>query len=765
MKTFLKITCVFLAISCTGVFAQDNQADKVTALFDHLNEGTQPGAAVMVIRDGGVVYSGGFGFADVKKQIPIDADSTFRLGSVSKQFTAMAIMVLADEGRLDYDDLVTRYIPELDMYPGVTIRHLLTHTSGMPDYYDTIDTSGGMPTNADMPAVMASMDGPVFAPGAQYEYSNPAYEMLPVIVEKVSGQAFSAFMLENVFRPAGMDDSLIYDHTEPEIANRVYGYEPRGRSFKLNDYHALNYLDGSGGMYATLEDFLAWDQALYGEDVVSAATLSEGFTRYTLNNGDEIDYGFGWRLDQHRGHRRIAHGGSWVGFRTSIARYPDAKLAVVVLTNRTDGNPGSYVDRISDIYLPERGNEFRPASTVTRNQTQQRRLPTDDIWWTVNGKDMAWNFRNLHQIFPTVNVYRNGPVRELAYRPMPEIAGQMVETPNGPMPFARFIESDYSTTMGIVILHKGEIVFERYPRMQEYEKAVTWSVAKVMPATLIRILEERGEVDVNQPIDSYIPELAESSFAGISVRNILDMASGLDCSDEYETWDACYYRYSMAIGDGFRTEDALDNPYEFAATYKAKKVAEPGEVFSYSGLNTFVLAWLVEEVMNMPFQDALSKEVWYHIGAESDASYFAPRYGIPVTHGGFLSRMRDLARFGLLFTPSYSVVSDKKIISDEHVEFLRNGGNPSLLINAGAPGVEVSGIKHNIYQWDAIFDNDNFYKGGWAGQGLIVNPTRDVVAVFTSYFKDDQHSEMPLGPIVFEVLEGVFGESASAPGH
>jgi CubicO group peptidase (beta-lactamase class C family) len=234
------------------------------------------------------------------------------------------------------------------------------------------------------------------------------------------------------------------------------------------------------------------------------------------------------------------------------------------------------------------------------------------------------------------------------------------------------------------------------------------------------------------------------------------MASGLDCSDEYETWDSCYYRYSMAIGDGFRTDDAPDNPYEFAATYKARKVAEPGEKFSYSGLNTFVLAWLVEEIMHMPFQDALTKEVWYHIGAESDASYFAPRYGIPVTHGGFLSRMRDLARFGLLFTPSYSVVSDRKIISDEHIEFLRNGGNPDLLVNAGIPGLKESGIKHNVYQWDAIFENDIFFKGGWAGQGLLVNPTWDVVAVFTSYFKEDQ-SEVPLEAKVFEVVNGVFG--------
>ena len=402
-------------------------------------------------------------------------------------------------------------------------------------------------------------------------------------------------------------------------------------------------------------------------------------------------------------------------------------------------------------------SEFVSASTVDKVQSQMRRLPTDDIWWTVNGEDMAWNFKNLHQIFPTVNVYRNGPVRELARRPMKEIGEFVIDTPEGPMSFDDFIRSDQSTAMGVVVLHKGDVVYEQYPRMQEYEKPVYWSTSKIFPSTIIRLLEERGQVDVSKPIDHYIPDLAKSSFAGTSVRHILDMASGLDCSDEYESWDSCYYLYSMAIGDGFRTENAPDNPYEFAATYEAVREAEPGTKFSYSGLNTFILGWLVEEVMNMPFQDAFSKEIWYHIGAESDASYIAPRYGTPVTHGGFVSRMRDLARFGLLFTPSYTVVSDHQIISDSHIDLIRNGGDPNLRLNAGLPGVEESGVKHNIYQWDEIYANDTFFKGGWAGQGLMVNPTWDTVAVFTSYFKDD-YSEVRLEPKLFDVMNGVFGD-------
>ena len=400
--------------------------------------------------------------------------------------------------------------------------------------------------------------------------------------------------------------------------------------------------------------------------------------------------------------------------------------------------------------------QFEPAAPFAVVQRQHRRLPADDIWWTVNGPDMAWNFKNLHQLFPTVNVYRNGPVAELESAPMAEIADYPIDTPEGLLRFADFIASDQSTTLGVVILHRGRIAFERYPRMQPYEMPVYWSVAKVLPATVIRIMEERGEVDVRQPIEAYIPELSKSSLAGASVRDILDMASGLDCADEYDDRGSCYYRYSMAIGDGFRTEDAPDNPYDFVASLKAGRHAPPGEVFSYSGLNTFVLAWLVEKLTGMPFQDALSKEVWFHIGAESNASYIAPRYGVAVTHGGFLARMRDLARFGLLFTQSYGKVSDRRIISEAHVEFLLNGGNPRLLANAGA---RAPGIKHNIHQWDAVHADGTLFKGGWAGQGLVINPVWDLVAVFTGYFKDDAYSEVALQPKLLQVLRGVFGAS------
>ncbi len=409
---------------------------------------------------------------------------------------------------------------------------------------------------------------------------------------------------------------------------------------------------------------------------------------------------------------------------------------------------------LSGAAAAQQSAEFQPAASLAAVQRQHRRLPADNIWWTVNGPDMAWNFKNLNQLFPTVNVHRNGPVAELAHAPMAAIADHPIDTPEGTLSFADFIASDQSTALGLVILHRGKIAFERYPRMQPYEMPVVWSVAKVLPATVIRIMEERGEIDVSRPVEAYLPEVGNSSLAGASVRDILDMATGLDCADDYEDRSSCYYRYSMAIGDGWRTADAPDSPYDFVASLKASRHAPPGERFSYSGLNTFVLAWLVEKLTGMPFQDALSREIWFHIGAESNASYIAPRYGVAVTHGGFMARLRDLARFGLLFTPSYGTVSDKRIISEAHVAFLLEEGDPELLANAGAA---MPGVKHNIYQWDAAFADGTLLKSGWAGQGLIINPAWDVVAVFAGYFKDDESSEVTLQPKLLEVLRGVFG--------
>ncbi|MBW2542911.1 MAG: serine hydrolase [Deltaproteobacteria bacterium] len=400
---------------------------------------------------------------------------------------------------------------------------------------------------------------------------------------------------------------------------------------------------------------------------------------------------------------------------------------------------------------------FEPASSVEETFRWHRAHPENTAWWDVVGEQQAWYFKNIQQVYPSVTVYRAGPVRELGYRLMDEIANHPVKTPSGTARFADFLNGEDSTTMGLVILHEGEIAFEAYPRMEPYQKPIYWSVAKVLVSTLVAILEDRGLVDVANPIELYIPELKDSELAGISVIDILDMASGIDCTDNYADFDACYFRYETALGDGFRTDSSPDNPYDMLIDFDYGYWAKPGTRFDYSGVNTFLLGWMVEKITGMPFQDAFTREVWRHIGAEADATFFAGRYGVPLTHGGFTSSLRDLARFGLLFTPSYGGVSDRRIVSDRYLDRILYGGRPELLANSRFGPPPPSDVKHNVYQWDLVFDNGDFYKGGWSGQGLLINAERDYVAVYAGYFKDAEHSEIDLLPILREVLEDVFG--------
>ena len=393
-------------------------------------------------------------------------------------------------------------------------------------------------------------------------------------------------------------------------------------------------------------------------------------------------------------------------------------------------------------------------SSAEYSREQIEKLPKEDIWWTTNGENMLWSFKNLHTIFPTVTVHRKGPVKPLGLNINNRIGTTAVPTNSGTMSFSDFLDSEESTAIGIVILHKGKVVFERYPRMRPQEKPVHWSVTKILVSSLVAILEAEGRVDVEDTIEKYIPELRGSDFSGLKIKNILDMATGLNCSEEYFDKTSCYYVYSSAIGDGYWDESSPDNPYDYVSRLRVGKYAEQGTQYDYSGINTFVLGWLVEKITGLQFQEAASSMIWSKIGAESDAAFFAPRFGVPVMHGGLLARPRDLARFGLLFTPSHNVVSDKPIFSDEYINKLLNEGRPELL-GKYLP----EGGKHNIYQWDMVFEDGSLYKGGWAGQGIIVNPVNDYVLVWNSYFKDKDESETKLTPIIFHIANKTFKEN------
>jgi len=350
--TLAIVLAVSLSASCNAPTGESRTAaQQVDELFAPLTVGVQPGAAVVIVRDGEILYEGHYGFADIEKAIPITSATNFRLASVSKQFSTMAIMILADDGLLSYDDPVSMYVSELAPYKGVTLKHIMQHTGGMPDYYDEIDSSGDIPTNLDAARLLGEMASPDFLPGERYEYSNAGYDMLGPVVENASGVAFVDFVRERIFEPLNMDTSLVHDHEFPEIAQRAFGYDIAAGEFVLNDYDPLNGIVGSGGIYSNLEDMYRWDQSLYTDQIVSKAALASAFATGTNDSGESIEYGFGWRVEETRGHKRVRHGGSWVGFRTHIARIPDLKFSIVILSNRSDISPGEYIDPITDIYL------------------------------------------------------------------------------------------------------------------------------------------------------------------------------------------------------------------------------------------------------------------------------------------------------------------------------------------------------------------------------------------------------------------------------
>ena len=361
MTTRIGIKILFCVAVVLAVFVQNGCSDSISdnktasqqvdELFAPLTVATQPGAAVMVIRDGRILHNGHYGFADLDKAIPITSETNFRLASVSKQFAAMAIMILQEEGQISYDDPISLYVPDLAAYPGVTVRHLLQHTGGLPDYYDLIDTSEDIPTNADAVRVLGDMASPEFAPGERYEYSNSGYDMLGPIVEAAAGTPFVDFVRERIFQPLNMGKSLVHDHTFPEIPDRAIGYDPVADGFKPNDFDPLNGIVGSGGIYSNLEDIYRWDQSLYGEQLVSQESIATAFTAGLSNQGESIDYGFGWRVETTRGHKRVWHGGSWVGFRTHIARSPDLRFSIVILSNESEFSAAEYIEPITDIYL------------------------------------------------------------------------------------------------------------------------------------------------------------------------------------------------------------------------------------------------------------------------------------------------------------------------------------------------------------------------------------------------------------------------------
>lgn len=358
LARLLPVLCATTACVSGGTLSGD-RARAVDALFAGYTGTAVPGASVIVIRDGRVIFRSAYGMADLERGVPATTRTDYRLASVTKQFTAMAIMLLAGDGRLRYDQPVREILPELPpAAAGVTIRHLLNHTSGLLDYEDLIpDTQTVQVHDRDVLSLLAAHDSVYFPAGTRYRYSNSGYCLLALVVERVSGTPFAGFLQERIFSRLGMAGTVAHRDGVDTVPRRAYGYAPDSGGFRPSDQSVTSATLGDGGVYTSVEDLVRWDRALYTNELVDQAALRLATTPPALP-GDSTQYGFGWFVDAYRGVRRWRHTGETSGFRNAIQRYPERRFTVIVLTNRNGGDPATAAERITDLLLfssaPER---------------------------------------------------------------------------------------------------------------------------------------------------------------------------------------------------------------------------------------------------------------------------------------------------------------------------------------------------------------------------------------------------------------------------
>ena len=292
--------------------------------------------SIIVAEHGKIIYENGFGVADIGHDITFTPSTPCYLASLTKQFTAMAIMILAGQKRLSYDDALSKYFPEFPPYAQtITIQHLLHHTSGIPDYVRLGLEHPGL-TNQEVVQALVRQDTLRFRPGDKFEYSNSGYILLAMIIEKVSGVPYRVFLKEHIFNPLGMAETFVYDASHPDIPGKARGYNRFGDDA---DYDLLTY--GEGGIYSSAEDLYKWDQALYTDKLVESSTLAMAFVRPTLNDGSASSYGFGWAITEDQGQTITSHAGRYGGFNTYIKRFTRDHTTIIFLTNHDFKDMGS----------------------------------------------------------------------------------------------------------------------------------------------------------------------------------------------------------------------------------------------------------------------------------------------------------------------------------------------------------------------------------------------------------------------------------------
>ncbi len=362
----MRATAVLL-ILCTLMWAATGEdRQRVDAIFASLRSANAPGAAVLVKKNGKILFQQGLGVTDLRSRTKIDEQTNFRLASCTKQFTAMAIMLLVHDGKLHYEDRLTDIFRDFPEYGAtITIRNLLNHTSGLLDYEDLMPIAD---PNAPIEKVQIHDDGVLdllkaqkqtrFAPGTRWEYSNSGYVVLGLVVAKISGEPFDEFLRERIFTPLGMANTVAYVRGKNEVPHRAYGHSKKPSSWEQTDQSPTSATLGDGGIYSSLSDLSKWDDALQRHTLLTPTETEPAITPVKVPDhsvrgpdGEAADYGFGWFLNPYRQHPRMWHYGETQGFRSNIQRFTKDGLTIIVLCNRTDVDPGVLGLEVADLFL------------------------------------------------------------------------------------------------------------------------------------------------------------------------------------------------------------------------------------------------------------------------------------------------------------------------------------------------------------------------------------------------------------------------------
>lgn len=347
----------------------------VDALLKDIIKGDSPGAAVLIAQDGEILYQKGFGYANLENQIPITPQTKFRIGSMTKQFTASAILKLQEESLLKVTDRLSKFLPDYPRGDEVTIRHLLTHTSGIHNYTDYPEFAATVETyiEAEEMIELFKADKFDFAPGEKWSYSNSGYFLLGHIIEKVSGQSLKNYLKHHFFDPTGMKNTEVRNSKHPP-QNEATGYSYTGGKPEKAVNWDMSRAGGAGNLYSTVQDLYRWNEAIFNNKLLNQNTLKSAFTPVKINDGSQGDafgsqYGYGWMLMEKRGLKEIGHGGGLPGWMSYLTRYPQQNLTITILANASPAPnpvPSVLTDRIAEIYLWQ---QMKPMESFATEKT------------------------------------------------------------------------------------------------------------------------------------------------------------------------------------------------------------------------------------------------------------------------------------------------------------------------------------------------------------------------------------------------------------